>query len=87
MFTDYLQLLLLSNYLQSLKYITVTNYNNDYKNNNFIFFLYLIDITISGRATNQSITSIPEAVDFRLDIAAVVSPKSKNNLFRKYLIN
>jgi len=82
MFTDSLQLLILSNYLQSLKYITVTNYKYEYKNDNFIFFLYLTDITISGRATNQSITSIPEAVDFRLDIAAIVSPKSKHNLFR-----
>lgn len=36
---------------------------------------YLMDITISGNATNHSITSIPEAVDFLRDIAAIVSPK------------
>jgi len=34
-----------------------------------------MDITISGNATNHSITSIPEAVDFLRDIAAIVSPK------------
>jgi hypothetical protein len=36
---------------------------------------YLTDITISGNATNHSITSIPEAVDFLRDMAAIVSPK------------
>lgn len=42
-------------------------------------FPYLTDITKSGNATNQSITSTPEAVDFRRDIAAMVSPKSINS--------
>lgn len=50
-------------------------------NHTLIIFTYLTDITISGNATNQSITSIPEAVDFRRDIAAIVSPKNKNNQF------
>jgi len=40
-----------------------------------IFFPYLTDITINGNATNHSITSIPEAVDFLRDMAAIVSPK------------
>lgn len=39
--------------------------------------LYLIDMTINGNATNQSITSMPEAVDFRRDMAAIVSPVRK----------
>lgn len=40
-----------------------------------IVFPYLTDITISGNATNHSITSIPEALDFLRDMAAIVSPK------------
>jgi hypothetical protein len=50
---------------------------NYYYQNNYIIFPYLTDITISGNATNHSITSIPEAVDFRRDMAAIVSPVIK----------
>lgn len=51
---------------------------NYYYLNNNIIFPYLTDMTISGSATNQSITSIPEALDFRRDMAAMVSPKYTN---------
>lgn len=52
-----------------------THFNNFYYLYIRIVFPYLMDITISGSATNHSITSIPEAVDFLRDIAAIVSPK------------
>lgn len=52
---------------------------NNFYSLNIIVSPYLTDITISGNATNQSITSIPEAVDFLRDMAAIVSPKRTNN--------
>lgn len=59
---------------------------NYYYRNNNIVFPYLMDMTINGSATNQSITSIPEALDFRRDMAAMVSPKSTNIISLQFLL-